>query len=108
MSRTYIAGKISGLDRKEAKDLFEDAEQVVRMGGHEPVSPIRLIQYKKDKKWEEYMKEAIALMTTCDRVLFLPNWSDSPGAKIEHALAKTLKMEISYLTHGRDEKPIIR
>lgn len=108
MNRTYIAGKITGLPRHEAKDLFEDAEQVVIMGGGDPVSPIRLIPYVPGKEWEEYMKEAIALMMTCERVLFLPNWSDSRGAKIEHALAKTLKMEISYLTHGLDEKPVIR
>ncbi|MCY1313427.1 hypothetical protein D9M70_639510 [compost metagenome] len=40
--------------------------------------------------WEDYMKQAITQMLTCDLVAMLPNWHESKGAKLEYHLASNL------------------
>ncbi len=44
--------------------------------------------------WEQYMKNDIATMLTCDEVHFLPDWEDSKGARLERYIAEFLKMKI--------------
>lgn len=89
--KVYISGQITGIET-EAPALFEKAENELRELGHEPINPMKL-PHQHDKSWESYMKEDLAAMMQCEAIYLLPNWYKSTGAKIENALAYSLKMK---------------
>lgn len=97
--KLYIAGKITGLDYKDAFAKFAGAETALRDAGHEPVNPMRengLDDDGKEYPWAEYMKRDIPHLLRCDGIYLLPCWSDSKGATFEKLIAETLEMEIIH------------
>lgn len=46
--------------------------------------------------WRDYMCKSIAQLIVCDTIAFLPGWSASRGARIEHALATDLGLHVTY------------
>lgn len=92
--KIYIAGKISGLDRKQAEDNFKKAEEALRRAGYEPVSPYHIGSY--EWTWEQNMKVVLKHMLDCDGVLMLSNYTDSMGTMVELDLAKKLGMKVMY------------
>lgn len=46
--------------------------------------------------WEDYMHYDIQRIATCCAVYMLPGWEKSRGAKVEHAIARALNMEVIY------------
>ena len=95
--KLYIAGKISGLPKKEYKANFNKAEKSLRKLGHEVVNPTKL-PHNHDQSWESFMKEDLTEMLKCDAVILLHNWRDSMGAQIERKVASLLNMKIYDLT----------
>lgn len=91
----YIAGKVSGLPYAECSQKFGAYEVTLIRAGHNPIVPLNLVWRTDD--WETAMKKCIAAMVTCDEVHFLPCWVDSRGAKLEHDIAKQLKIPILYV-----------
>lgn len=96
--KIYIAGKISGLDRKEAEANFSRAEEVLTKMGHKPVSPYGKGSYRWS--WEENMRVALRLLLGCQGIYMLSNYTDSMGAMVELDLAKKLNMIIMYEIDG--------
>lgn len=90
----YIAGKITGLPQQLAKERFHRAEQELAAMGYQVVSPASL--YKKDKSWEDAMRENIRYMLDCDEVHLLPGWQESRGAQLERDIAIRLGMNVVY------------
>lgn len=85
--RIYISGKITGIEDM-AMELFEMAENQIRQYGHIPVNPMKL-NHNHDQTWKSYMKEDLKALHSCDAIFALPNHTDSRGAKIEIAVAKS-------------------
>ncbi len=95
--KIYIAGKISGLDEDVAARSFEAAAAFLVKAGHEPLNPMELVEKVEGREWAEYMLEDMAIiLTMAEGVYMLANWRDSPGARIEHAVAVEMKMPIFY------------
>lgn len=94
--RIYISGKITGLDIKEAEALFEYVETQLAQAGHTPVNPMKLMPYDPKHTWVDYMVEDIRGLLSCQAILMLPNWTDSKGAKVEHAIAVSMGMQCYY------------
>lgn len=92
--KIYIAGKISGLDRKEAEANFLRAEEVLTKMGHKPVSPYGKGSYRWS--WEENMKVVLKHLLDCEGIYMLSNYTDSLGAMVELDLAKKLNMHVMY------------
>lgn len=96
----YIAGKISGLPLNAARAKFMIAEaEILKKGNRLPLNPmsdIDITDWSEAQPWEYYMKRAIFMLVQADTVYFLNDWTESRGAKFEHAIAKTLKMKIEY------------
>ena len=88
--KIYIAGKISG--NPWYKKEFARAEQTLRGKGHSVMNPARLGFYD-EFSWEDYMIASGAMQRICEAVLFLPNWKDSDGAKIERERAFLLNQK---------------
>lgn len=89
----YVAGPMSGLP-----DLNYPAFHAV---AHD----LRALGYRVENpaenpvpacgSWEGYMRLAIAQLVTCDEIHMLRGWSQSRGARLEHAIARDLGMVVS-------------
>lgn len=97
-TRVYIAGKISGMDREEAVELFEVAQLVIEVNGHEAVNPFEVAEESPRKEWQDYMCECHRALLMCNAVLMLPNWHDSRGARIEYAVAREMGIPVYFGT----------
>jgi hypothetical protein len=94
--KVYISGKITGLDIKVAEGYFEVIEQELSKAGHQPINPCKILPFHPDHTWQTYMIEDFKALLSCDAILMLENWTDSKGARIEHAIAKELGLNIYY------------
>jgi hypothetical protein len=87
-TRVYLAGPMSGLPDMNYPAFNAEAARLRALGyqvenpAENPVQP----------SWEDYMKQAIAQMLTCDLVALLPNWHESRGAMLEHHIASNLSI----------------
>lgn len=89
--RVYLSGPITG--RRDYRQRFREAEESVRSRGHKVFNPAAL---DGGLTLREYMRTDLVHLTDCDAVCMLTGWSESGGAKIEHALAAYLGMPIFY------------
>lgn len=94
--KTYISGKITGLELTEAQALFQAAEDVLRGTKCEPVNPMKIAPYNPDWEWHHYMAAYVEALFTCEAIYMLSNWADSRGARIEHAIAEQMGLKITY------------
>lgn len=90
--RVYIAGPMSGLPEFNYPS-FHAAEEWLIARGYVVENPARPGQVE-GWGWLDYMRRAIGQLITCDTVLMLDGWQDSPGARIEERLARELRMPI--------------
>ena len=88
----YISGKITGMEATAAA-LFEKAEAEIIAMGCTPVNPLKL-EHKHNGTCGEYMREDIKYLLLCDAIYFLPNWGDSPGARLEYQIAAGMDLEM--------------
>lgn len=95
MKRIYIAGQITGLPEDVWMKNFSTARQEVRALEATPVCPT-MQPHNHGKTWEEYMKEDLCMMLTCDAVYVQRNWKNSKCAVLEWYTATALNMEIIY------------
>ena len=89
--RVYISGPMTGLTRREFMRRFAVAEVTLARLGYEPVNParflvckpwlFRLIGYRITLIYDLWR------LSRCDAVAYLPNWTASPGANVEHRYA---------------------
>lgn len=108
--KVYIAGPISGDPEYRKKfgavaELYRTAREVVILNPAElPEGLTRA----------EYMSICLPMLLAADRVVFLPGWTESGGARVEQALAEYCAKPIRYLgaqeladvleVFGRDER----
>lgn len=84
--KIYIAGKITGDEKYKSK--FGNAEIALMKKGHTVFNPAK-IPITKGWEWDDYMKASGKMQKICDAVLFLSDWEESKGARLErlHAIA---------------------
>ena len=75
----YLAGKITGDPFYRSK--FYEAQKKLEEGGFIVVNPALLPA--EGFTWEAYMRMAGAMLNECAEVCFLPDWTESRGAKYE-------------------------
>ena len=93
----YIAGKITGLSGEEAEGMFMMAETMLEKKGHTPLNPLALVDQDPDRTYEDYLLDALEIVLCSAEALYmLPNWRDSLGARIEHAIAVEKRLPIYY------------
>lgn len=85
----YISGKITGDPDYKAK--FGKAAAELRAAGHTPINPARL---PEGMNKGDYMRINFAQMDSADAIMFLPDWQDSDGARLEHAWTEYVGKEI--------------
>lgn len=94
MKRIYLSGPVTGLDIEEVRRAFSDAEKRIRAfyaGRGEEVlvyNPMKLTEYRPEKKWQDYMFPLLACLEKCDECYMLQGWTASKGAQIEKLFAE--------------------
>jgi len=94
--KVYIAGKITG-DPKYREKFDAGVLHVIGLGW-EPgkvVNPVNECQ--ADWRWSRCMVRCLRLMSGCEWVAMLPDWRESRGARIEHAVANCLGKSVIYI-----------
>lgn len=74
----YIAGPVTGVPNYW--EAFEEAEDLVTGLGYTVLTPSRL---PSDMTKAQYMRICFAMIDTADAVVFLGNWEQSQGARLE-------------------------
>ena len=92
MSKIYIAGKITG--DADYRKKFNIIEQGLIKHGNKVMNPAVL---PDGFEHHEYMEICYKMIDACEKVLFLPCWVNSKGAKMEHEYAKDTGKIICYL-----------
>ena len=98
--KIYISGKIGNLDMVTVRTKFNSAEIDLHTLGYFTVNPLDIhtegSPYPNPSTWAEYMLNDIAYLFDCDAIYMLYDWEDSPGAKVEHAIAKAMNKPVWY------------
>lgn len=100
--KIYISGQISGLTERAYKLKFHQAAVFLYENWCDfddnriVINPLDIKPLFGIKKWFFFMVTDIWQLIKCDEIYMLNNWENSLGAKIEHKIAKMLKMKIVY------------
>ena len=94
--RYYISGKMSGLSEAEYSKRFNAAEERLRAQGHKVFNPSRWGWLMKRLSYKHALGLDIFLMSFCDRVYMLRDWTLSDGATAEHSYARSVGMIVEY------------
>ena len=79
MPKVYIAGKITGDANYKRK--FARVKGILQKLGFTVLSPASL---PEGMTAADYMRICFAMIDTADTVVFLPDYTQSPGALLEH------------------------
>lgn len=92
MSKVYIAGKITGDD--DYVDKFYSYETDVSKLYEVVLNPADL---PSGMAPADYMRICFAMIDTADAVMFIPDWEQSEGAKLEHQYCKYIGKPVLYM-----------
>lgn len=107
MKRTkwYISGAISASSpaAEEAnKAHFYRVEDELTRKGRTCINPVRMDEGCKGWSWEDFLARDLILITQESlfngniALYMMKGWELSRGARLEHAVAKMLKLQIEY------------
>ncbi|WP_220485018.1 DUF4406 domain-containing protein [Stenotrophomonas lacuserhaii] len=105
IGRTYIAGPMTGYTDFNYP-AFNDAAAQLRSLGIAAINPADhgVVQ---GATWEDYLRSDIAQLATCESIYFLPGWSKSRGALLEHHIATSLGMRLLF-ADGAEKREAVR
>lgn len=98
-TKIYIAGRVTG--DPLAKKKFKEAEDAFSKDHFVVLSPA-FLPYGMTE--HDYMRICLSIIDVVDVVVFLDDWKESEGAKVEHAYCKKIGKEILYLGNGTGAK----
>jgi len=93
----FISGKITGDANYRMK--FKKAQELLESQGHLVLSPAVLPWIP----WESCMRITLAMMKEADTIVFLPDWCESPGARIEYYYSLLLNKPKILLGKDKNE-----
>ena len=98
-TKCYISGKISGLEKEEYEENFDDAKWLLSFLYKDDiiVNPIEIKPLFGIKSYWCHMAADIYQELKCTHVAFQKNWIDSRGAKIEMIVALITNKKIIML-----------
>jgi len=93
---TDVAGPMTGIEDFNYP-VFNAAADDLRAKGFDVLNPVdieALNDTGQPQAWDWYMRHAIAMVAQADGLAMLPGWENSKGARLEHAIAEALKLDI--------------
>ena len=101
MTKVYLSGKISGLEKEVYEAQFYRAEQFYKGCGFDVVNPCRIsdaiLKNNPNAGYEDFMQADLKALADCTHISMLEGWETSNGAKREKAEAQRLGLEIMHL-----------
>lgn len=94
--RVYISGPMSNLDDYNRPAFFA-AEVELLAAGFEVCNPARV--EIPGGEWEDFMREDIAMLVTCDAIVVLDGFENSRGSFVEMRMAWDLKIPIVHYSN---------
>ena len=100
--RIYLSGKIDG--DPDYEDKFNKIEEELSSEG-EIVNPAKLAKelqaefmtkILEEPKYGDYLLYSLNHIPFCNVIYMLKDWKESKGAKVEHAFAEALGINILY------------
>lgn len=90
----YISGAITNTD--DYMERFAAAEKRITEEGYTPINPAAESASRDPTatSWEEYMGDALKLLSTADAIYMLKGWDKSRGAGIEYWVANAMGKKI--------------
>lgn len=98
--KIYIAGPMTGLPDNNRAAFYLAADNL-REQGHMPKHTAWM---EDGLSHEEYMKNALQVMLTCDAIYMLKGWLKSIGAQTEHTIATLCGMQVMYEQEEDDDR----
>lgn len=89
--RIYIAGPMTGLPEYNYPE-FNRVAAIFRERGYHVENPAENDKPTDVTPWDDYLRDAITRMLTCEVVVVLPGSEKSRGAQLELYIAKRLGM----------------
>ncbi len=89
--KIYIAGKITG--KENYREEFEKAQAELEKDGHIVLNPSVM---PEGLTKAEYMRICFSMIDIADKVLLLPGWQDSEGARLEEQYCRYIGREVIY------------
>lgn len=93
MEKVFISGKVSNLPYAYAQERFNRVASLFQ--GWEVHNPVKLC--KPTWSWWRCMAVCLWHLMKCDAVVFMDNWQDSRGARIENRIARFFDKQIIYV-----------
>lgn len=110
MTLIYLAGKYSVGDREVNIQAVYDMAVRLWDAGFAVLSPVlnsaRMEEHCKVADYEDFLAGDLRMVQNCDAILFLPGWQDSPGARIEHIVAKAYDLPVFYSFEALTRHPL--
>lgn len=103
--KCYISGAITNEPHYEF--YFHCAEHIVSKMGYKPVQPCFNSPFLGIKCWLCYMIVDLWTLPFCPTIYFMRNWTESKGARVEHAWAKLLRKKIIYETKQDEQQKAV-
>ena len=97
--RVFISGKMRGLDERDWRKKFNDAERDLILAGWHPenvINPAKLSLIYPNLSRAAYMQIDLKLLEECGTIYLLDNWKESQGAKMEWDKAQLLNLTIIF------------
>lgn len=100
MTKMYLAGKISGEDYKNVTSKFNYYMSIYNNMEDYTKNKVKLINplehINKNTEWADAIKLCLELIKDCDSILFIPDFLNSNGCKIEHYYSTMQNKKIYY------------
>ena len=93
MRRVFISGKVSGLTYAHTQERLNRMASL--FDGYEVRNPVKLCM--PYWSWPRCMIVCLWHLMKCDTVVFMDDWQDSRGARIENRVAKFFDKQIIYI-----------
>ena len=95
MKIIYISGPIQSIDRLDARNRFQNAENMLRDKDWNVINPIKIAK-PENATWADCMVADIAKVFDADAIYMLRQWKQSTGARIELDVAIEIGLEIHF------------
>nr|WP_280519312.1 DUF4406 domain-containing protein [Caballeronia zhejiangensis] len=95
--KLYIAGPMSNLPELNFPAFHAEAARL-RALGFEIVNPAE-VDVGPNPTWLACMRADIKVLVDCDGIALLPGWEKSPGATLEHSIARGLGLRVMQGHH---------
>lgn len=93
--KVFISGKVSGIPYLVAYGKFANADKILSRLGYKVVNPCCLC--KKHWSWLRCMIVCLWHLSFCDKIVQLPDWKESRGARIEYWWGKMLGKKVEQI-----------